>query len=279
MRVTLSRADRIKAASDYIRVQLQGKLPKIGMILGSGLGDLAEQVEDAIAIPYAAVPFMPASTVAGHAGRFVCGEWEGHTVLMMQGRVHYYEGYAMSDLVLPVYVMKSLGIEQLIVSNAAGGMNPLFQPGDVMMLSDHINWTGDHPLIGAHEAELGLRFPDMSQAYDADLRELARQAAREVTNFRLQEGVYCAISGPAYLTPGELRLLARVGGDAVGMSTVAEVIAARHAGLRVFGFSCITDMALADELEPLSHEQVLAVASRTKPLMIEWLRRVLQLFV
>lgn len=274
--MTLTRADLVMRAADDILGRLDGRKPRTGMILGSGLGDLAEQIENPVFIPYADVPHMPASTVAGHAGRFVCGEWEGQTVLMMQGRVHYYEGYAAADLVRPVYVMKQLGIRQLIVSNAAGGMNPAFRPGDLMLISDHLNLTGDHPLIGPDEPRLGVRFPDMSAAYDPELRELARQAAATVPDLRLQEGVYAAISGPAYMTPGELRMLARAGGDAVGMSTALEVIAARHAGLRVLGFSCITDMAVADDLEPLSHEQVLAVAARTKPAMVAWLRAIMR---
>ncbi len=277
--MALTRADLVYSATEAVKQRLGGRQPVIGMILGSGLGELARQIIDPITIPYADVPHMPASTVAGHAGRFVCGQFEGHTVLMMQGRVHYYEGYPMGDLVLPVYVMKELGVKTLIVTNAAGGMNPLFQPGDVMLISDHINWTGDHPLIGPNDARLGLRFHDMSAAYDPELLTLATQVSVSVPELRLRVGVYAAISGPAYLTPGELRLLARVGADAVGMSTVAEVIAARHAGLRVLGFSCITDMAIADHLEPLSHEQVLAVAERTKPAMVRWLHELLRVII
>jgi len=269
--------EQAKEAADALRAKLGGRQPKLALILGSGLGDLADTVENAVKVPYDEVPHFPVSTVEGHAGRFVVGELEGKTVIVMQGRFHYYEGYPMRKVVFPVYVMKLLGATTLVVTNAAGGMNRSFQAGDLMLISDHINLTGDNPLIGDNDARLGVRFPDMSTAYDAEYRALARRLAADVKGddgeaLRLVEGVYCGISGPTYMTPAELIMLARVGGDAVGMSTVGETIAARHAGLRVLGISCITDMAIGEELEPLTHEQVVAVANRTKPKFIKLVR-------
>jgi purine-nucleoside phosphorylase len=262
--------DQIKEAAAYITNRLDGKKPVIGLVLGSGLGDMAHQVEHGIAIEYHEIPHFPVSTVEGHEGRFVVGTLEGKQVIVMQGRFHYYEGYSMKRVVFPVYVMKELGVETIVMTNAAGGMNRSFQAGDLMLINDHLNMTGDNPLIGPNHSELGVRFPDMSEAYNRDYRVLARKLAQEIQGdngepMRLQEGVYAGISGPTYMTPSELTMLARVGGDAVGMSTVGEVIAARHAGIRVLGISCITDMAIGEELEPLSHEQVVAVANKTKP--------------
>ena len=263
--------DQVTEAADALRRALGGRVPSVGLVLGSGLGDLADDVADAVPVSYADVPHFPVSTVEGHAGRFVCGELEGRTVIVMQGRFHYYEGYSMRQVALPVYVMRELGVRTLVLTNAAGGMNRSFRPGDLMLISDHINLTGDNPLVGPNDARLGVRFPDMSAAYDPELRSLARSVADRLEEeaaadpMRLVEGVYCGISGPSYMTPFELKMLARIGGDAVGMSTVGETIAARHAGLRVLGISCITDMAIGEELEPLTHEQVVAVANRTKP--------------
>ncbi|MDF2922059.1 MAG: punA2 [Paenibacillaceae bacterium] len=261
---------QVREAAQAISARLGGRKPLIGLILGSGLGDLAGQVTEGVSIDYSEVPHFPVSTVEGHAGRFVIGELEGRTVIVMQGRFHYYEGYSMKKVVFPVYVMRELGVRSLVITNAAGGMNRDFKAGDLMLISDHINLTGDSPLIGANEPELGVRFPDMSRAYSRDYRSLAKALAAGVKGedgapLTLQEGVYCGISGPAYMTPAELTMLARVGGDAVGMSTVGEVIAASHAGLKVLGISCITDMAIGEELEPLTHEQVMEVATRTKP--------------
>ncbi|MDF2961817.1 MAG: purine nucleoside phosphorylase [Paenibacillus sp.] len=267
---------QIQEAASWIQQHLQGDAPQIGLILGSGLGDMAEQVENPITIKYDQVPHFPVSTVEGHAGQFVIGTLEGKSVIVMQGRFHYYEGYSMRKVVFPVYVMRQLGVRSLVITNAAGGMNRSFQAGDLMLISDHLNMTGDNPLIGANHAELGVRFPDMSEAYSRNYRALAKQIAETMSNagkpIRLQEGVYSGISGPSYLPPAELTMLARLGGDAVGMSTVGEVVAARHCGLEVLGISCITDMAIGEELEPLTHEQVVAVANRTKPMFIELVR-------
>jgi purine-nucleoside phosphorylase len=266
----LSYIEQIKEAAAFISGKIGGKRPAIGLILGSGLGDLAHQVEDAVYIDYHDIPHFPVSTVEGHAGRFAVGSLEGKPVIVMQGRFHYYEGYSMKMVVFPVYVMKRLGVQTLVITNAAGGMNRSYAPGDLMLLSDHINLTGDNPLVGPNFAELGVRFPDMSEAYNRQYRALAKKLAADIRGnegepLRLQEGVYCGITGPTYMTPAELTMLAKIGGDAVGMSTVGEVIAARHAGLKVLGISCITDMAIGEELEPLTHEQVVAVAERTKP--------------
>lgn len=264
---------QIEEAANWIQERLQGKHPQIGLILGSGLGDLADQVTDALTIAYDQIPHFPVSTVEGHAGQFVIGSLEGKQVMVMQGRFHYYEGYSMKKVVFPVYVMKKLGVQSLVITNAAGGMNRSFQAGDLMLISDHLNMTGDNPLIGKNDPALGLRFPDMSDAYNREYRALAKSIGQRMQSggkqIRLQEGVYSGISGPNYLPPAELTMLANLGGDAIGMSTVGEVIAARHAGLKVLGISCVTDMAIGEELEPLSHEQVMEVANRTKPMFIE----------
>lgn len=270
----------IKEAADYLRGRLAGYIPETGLVLGSGLGDLAEQVDNAVYVSYGDIPHFPVSTVEGHAGQFAAGTLEDRPVIVMQGRFHYYEGYSMQKVVFPVYVMKELGISSLILTNAAGGMNRSFRPGDLMLIKDHINFTGDNPLIGYNHPELGPRFPDMSEAYCRSFRELAKKAAEEMkgaeSGVRLQEGVYCGISGPSYMTPSELTMLANLGGDAVGMSTVAEVIAARHCGLRTLGISCITDMAVGEELEALSHEQVVEVANRTKPVFVQLIRSIVR---
>ncbi|PZE22008.1 purine-nucleoside phosphorylase [Paenibacillus xerothermodurans] len=269
---------QIQEAAEWIQQRLQGaEAPQIGLILGSGLGDMADQVDNATRIPYNEIPHFPISTVEGHAGQFVIGTLEGKSVIVMQGRFHYYEGYSMQKVVFPVYVMKQLGVRSLVITNAAGGMNRNYEPGDLMLIADHLNMTGANPLIGPNHPELGVRFPDMSEAYNREYRALAKEIAQDMrsvgTDIRLQEGVYSGITGPSYLPPAELTMLAKLGGDAVGMSTVGEVIAARHGGLKVLGISCITDMAIGEELEPLTHEQVVAVANRTKPMFIELVRQ------
>lgn len=268
---------QVKEAAEYIRSKFGAYTPGIGLILGSGLGDLGDQIEDAVYLPYEEIPHFPRSTVEGHAGRFVIGKLEGKDVMIMQGRFHYYEGYEMRKVVLPVYVMAKLGVGTLVITNAGGGMNSMFKAGDLMLITDHLNLTGDNPLIGPNDPELGVRFPDMSRAYDPEYIALAKKLAGEVKGVYgetlvLQEGVYAGISGPTYETPAELRMLAYLGGDAVGMSTVPEVIAASHSKLRVLGITCITDMAIGDELEPLTHEQVVKVANLTKPKFIGLIR-------
>lgn len=253
--------------SKYVTIQ-----PAIGLILGSGLGELADEIENPVILSFGQIPHFPVSTVEGHAGRLVCGLLEGKPVIAMQGRFHYYEGYPMEDVVFPVRVMKALGVELLMVTNACGGMNPAFSAGDLMVISDHLNVTGDNPLIGPNTAEWGPRFPDMSRAYDPELIRFAGQKAEQL-GITLRKGVYAGITGPAYMTPAELKMLRIVGADAVGMSTVPEVIVARHMNMRVLGISCITDMAIAETLEALTHEQVVAVANRTKPLFKQLMKK------
>lgn len=238
--------------------------PLIGLILGSGLGDLADQIESAVRIPYGEIPHFPVSTVEGHAGELVVGTLMGQTVVAMKGRVHYYEGYTMQQVTFPVRVMKALGVQTVIVTCAAGGLNPNFQAGDLMLITDHINLMGEDPLRGPNHGALGPRFPAMVDAYTPELRQMALAVAEEL-GFTLRQGVYSPISGPCYNTSAELRMLQRLGSDAVGMSTVPEVIVARHMGLRVLGIACITDMALPDSPVHLTHEQVMEVANRTKP--------------
>ncbi|WP_370872928.1 purine-nucleoside phosphorylase [Croceifilum oryzae] len=248
---------------------------QIGLILGSGLGDLADKVENKITIKYDEVPHFPVSTVEGHAGQLVLGTLAGKQVIAMQGRFHFYEGYSQQDVTFPVRVMKALGVETVLVTNAAGGMNADFHAGDLMLITDHINMTGSNPLIGPNFAELGPRFPDMSTAYTPELVQVAKRVATDL-GVTVQQGVYAGISGPAYMTPAELIMLRNMGGDAIGMSTVPEVIVARHAGMKVLGITCITDMAIGEALEPLTHEQVVEVANRTKPIFMNLVQGILK---
>jgi purine-nucleoside phosphorylase len=232
----------IDQAADYIRTKTSLQ-PEIGMILGSGLGSLAEAVENAVIIPTQEIPNWPASTVEGHAGRLVIGKLEGKNVLVMQGRVHFYEGYEITEVGLPVRVMQRLGATTLVVTNAAGAVNPDYEPGDLMLITDHINlpgMAGLNPLYGPNLDEFGPRFPDMSQAYTPELAELARQAAAQA-GIEMHAGVYIFLSGPSFETPADLRFLRGIGVDAVGMSTVPEVIIARHGGMRVLGISGISN--------------------------------------
>lgn len=237
--------------------------PEIGIILGSGLGDLADEVKDQIKISYEEIPHFKKSSVVGHQGRFVIGEMENKKVIMMQGRYHYYEGNTMEEVTLPVYVMKELGVKTLIVTNAAGGVNTSFVPGDLMIIKDHINLTGNNPLIGGNDDKIGVRFPDMSKAYSPSLIEVLKKAADE-SNIKLVEGVYAMMSGPSYETPAEIRMLRILGADAVGMSTVPEVIAAAHCNLNTLGISCITNMASGILDKPLSHNEVIETSEKVK---------------
>jgi purine-nucleoside phosphorylase len=252
--------------------------PRIGLILGSGLGGLAASVEGANEIPYADLDPWPRSTVQGHEGRLVTGSLEGKPVMVMQGRVHYYEGYSMAQVTLPVRVMQRLGIEILVVTNAAGGVNPEFIPGDLMLITDHLNllgMTGANPLHGPNIEELGPRFPDMSQAYDRALLELARTAA-DRADIDLREGVYCCLSGPSFETPADLRFLRGAGVDAVGMSTAPEVTVARHGGTRVLGISGISNKANLDGQTLTTHEEVLEAGRILAPKLERLLRGVLR---
>lgn len=252
---------RIEAAADKVRAVLG--TADVGIILGSGLGDYAAALEDAARLPYSEIPGFPVSTVAGHAGMLLCGMLHGKRVMMMQGRFHYYEGYSMKDVTLPVRVMQSVGVKTLIVTNACGGINLSFAPGDLMVISDVFSLTGQNPLIGPNLDAFGPRFPDMSCAFDRELRGLAHAVAKG-QGFELREGVYAQMTGPCYETPAEIRMLRTLGADAVGMSTVPEVIVARHGGMRVLGISCITNMAAGILDQPLSHAEVTETANRVK---------------
>lgn len=252
--------------------------PRVGMILGSGLGSLADSVENPVLIPYAQLPGWPVSTVQGHQGRLVLGRLEGQDVIIMQGRTHYYEGYSMAKISLPVRVMQRLGVEILIVTNAAGAVNPDFVPGDLMLIVDHINMVGMaglNPLRGPNLDELGPRFPDMSQPYDRQLAEIARGIARE-QGLTLREGVYVALAGPSFESPADLRFLRLAGADAVGMSTVPEVITARHGGTRVLGISGISNKANLDGSTVTTHEEVLEAGQIIVPKLVGLVRGVLR---
>lgn len=263
----------INETSSYIRERIDF-VPKIGLILGSGLGTLADEIINPIVFDYKDIPNFPVSTVEGHEGKLVLGELEGKKVIAMQGRFHYYEGYSMQEVTLPVRVMKALGVQMLLVTNACGGMNKELYPGALMIIEDHINFIGDNPLIGHNYDELGPRFPDMSSAYDKELIKLAEEVGTKL-NIETRKGVYAAISGPYYFSRAELRMLRKIGGDTIGMSTVPEVIVARHAGLRVLGISCVTDMAIADEIVSISHEEVVQVANETRPKFIKLVKGIL----
>ncbi|HUV29589.1 MAG TPA: purine-nucleoside phosphorylase [Acidobacteriota bacterium] len=250
-------------ATGYVksRVALE---PKIGIILGTGLGSLVDGIEMVGTVDYEKIPHFPVSTVESHAGRLLFGNLKGKPVVCMQGRFHYYEGYAMQQIAFPVRVMKKLGVQSLIVSNAAGGLNPNFKPGDIMLIKDHINFFPDNPLIGPNDNEWGDRFPDMFEVYNCQYQQLAKQIALD-QKLRLQVGVYLGLTGPCLETAAEYRMFRTLGADAVGMSTVPEVIAAHHQKTKVLAFSIITDMGLADNMHPCSLEDVIGTASRTEP--------------
>lgn len=263
MTVAASLYERIQAATDAVRdsVALQ---PEVGIILGTGLGGLADQITTGASVPYETIPGFPLSTVESHAGRLLLGRLAGKRVVAMQGRFHRYEGYGLDAVTFPVRVMHALGARFLIVSNACGGMNPLWKPGELVLLSDHINLLGDNPLIGLNDERLGPRFPDMSAAYDPELRAMARAVALEL-GINLREGVYVAVPGPNLETRAEYRMLRNIGADVVGMSTVPEVIVAAHAGMRTVGISIITDQCLPDALEAADIARIIDTARRAEP--------------
>ena len=257
--------EKIKETAEYIRSQMTTQ-PHIGIILGTGLGNLATQITDRLEIPYKSIPNFPISTVEGHSGKLIIGKLGGVDVMAMQGRFHYYEGYNMKEVTFPVRVMHAVGIDTLFVSNASGGVNPDFEIGDLMIITDHINVFPEHPLRGKNYNELGPRFPDMSEAYDKQLIAKAKQIASE-NNIRVVEGVYVGTQGPTFETPAEYRYFRAIGGDAVGMSTVPEVIVANHAGMRVFGMSIITDLGVPGKIVEVSHEEVQEIGNKAQPLM------------
>lgn len=250
-------------------------IPDIAIILGTGLGALADEIENRVVIPYEKIRHFPISTVHGHSGNLVMGKLEGKPVIAMQGRFHFYEGYNMAEIAFPVRVMKRLGAETIIISNAAGGMNRNFQRGDLMLISDHINLMGVNPLIGPNEEKLGPRFPDMSQAYNQKLISLAETIALE-DGIKLHKGVYAGLTGPMLETPAEYRMLIKMGADAVGMSTVPEVIVANHMGMRVLGISCITDLAIEGVVEKVHFQEILDAATRSEPIMTHLVKKVIK---
>lgn len=254
------RYEEIVEAADFVKKTLQPK-PMLGLILGSGLGALADRMEQVRVLPYTDIPHFPASTVPGHAGRLVCGSLAGCEVMAMQGRIHYYEGYDVDQVTLPVRIMQSLGVKKLLVTNAAGGINPQFVPGDLVLIRDQINLTGVNPLRGPNDEHLGTRFPDMSQAFCLEWREEATRIMLSL-GMNTPAGVYAGVAGPSYETPAEIRYLRQIGADLVGMSTVHEVIVANHAGMQVLGLSCVTNMAAGVLEQRLSHADVMAVADR-----------------
>jgi purine-nucleoside phosphorylase len=268
---------------DYLRAaEVIGKRstvrPKVGMILGSGLGHLAQAVEAPVRIPYGDIPGWATSTVEGHAGSLVVGTFEGKTVAVLQGRVHYYEGYSMAQIGMPIRTLQMAGVTAFIITNAAGGVNPEFHPGEVMLITDHLNligMAGLSPLRGPNDDSLGPRFPDMSRAYDHGLMELARNTA-QAEGILLREGVYVCLAGPAFETPADLRFLRMAGADAVGMSTVPEVVAAHHGGSRVMGFSGISNKANLDGTTVTTHEEVLAAGKEIAPKLERLIRGVLR---
>jgi len=266
--------EQIDRAVSVVRARVS-LAPQVAIILGSGLGALAGEVRADAVVPYAEIPGFPRSTVEGHAGNLLIGRLEGRAVAVMQGRAHFYEGYSLADVVFPVRVIRALGARVLLVSNAAGGINRLWSSGDLMIIADHINFMGSNPLMGPNDPDLGPRFPDMSQAYEPDLIALAERAAL-AEGIAIRKGVYAGVHGPSYETPAELRMLRGWGADAVGMSTVPEVIAARHMGMRVLGITAITDMATGEQIKTVTHEDVMAVAREIEPKFIRLVKRIVR---
>ena len=270
----MHQSQEINEVRDLIRSQTNHR-PTVGLILGSGLGTLADEIENPYRIPYSDIPHFANSEAAGHANELVIGELQGKTVVAMKGRFHYYEGFSLDEVTFPVRVMKALGVESLILTNACGAVNTAFHPGDLMLITDHLNLVGTNPLIGPNNDELGTRFPDLSQVYHPGLRQLALQVAEE-QNLTLQQGVYAWWSGPAYETPAEIRMIRTLGADAVGMSTVPEAIVAAHGRMKVLGISCLTNMACGILDQPLNHEEVLEVAGKVRTTFVQLVKGVLE---
>ena len=265
---------KIKEAHDFLASKTTLK-PEAGIILGTGLGALADEIETEVTVSYEDIPHFPLSTVESHAGRLIFGTIGSRPVMAMQGRFHYYEGYSMQQITFPVRVMKSMGVRTLLVSNACGGMNPVYTAGDIMIISDHINLLGDNPLVGPNHDSLGPRFPDMLEPYTRGLIELAEQIAIE-EKIRVQKGVYVAVAGPCLETRAEYRFLRGIGADVVGMSTIPEVIVAVHSSMRVLGLSVVTDECLPDALEPVDIEKILRVAAAAEPKLTLLMKRVIE---
>lgn len=266
--------NKIQESVNFIKSKVENK-PKIGVILGSGLGDLIDVVKNQKYIDYKDIPNFPVSTVSGHAGRLVFGDIDGTEVVLMQGRFHYYEGYNMKEVTYPVYVMKMLGIEKIIVTNACGGINTEFNPGTLMIINDFINLFGTNPLIGANDERLGVRFPDMSEPYKKDLIEKAKSIA-DGLNIEYKEGIYAGFQGPYYETAAEIRGAATLGADAAGMSTVPETIIANYLGMEVLGIACITNMATGIQKFKHSHERVVEIAKKASINMCKWVEEIIK---
>jgi purine-nucleoside phosphorylase len=265
--------DRANATAEFIRSRTTLR-PKIGLVLGSGLGSFADELKDSIKIPFGECPNFQKSTALGHSGNLVIGDFAGIPLFAMQGRVHFYEGYSMEQVVFPVRVMAALGIKSVILTNAAGGINPALEQGCLVVLRDHINFMGTNPLIGHNDERLGLRYPDMTVAYDLEYRKLAIREATRV-GVPVHEGVYLAVTGPSYETPAEIHAFKMMGADVVGMSTVPEVIVARHANMRVLAVSCVTNLAAGRNKEPLTHKEVMETGEKVRTKFLELLKSVI----
>src|SRR5690625_2267476 len=266
--------ETINAAKEFVKSRTN-HTPELGIILGSGLGSLAEEMKDADVIPYEDIPHFSKSDAEGHANELVIGELEGKKIVAMKGRYHYYEGHSLDEVTFPVRVMQALGIESLIITNSCGAVNTDFNPGELMLITDHINLVGTNPLIGKNNEELGTRFPDVSEVYSKELRDIASRVAQE-NDIKLREGVYGWWSGPVYETPAEIRMIRTLGGDAIGMSTVPEATVAIHGGLRVLGISCLTNMACGILDEPLSHDEVIAVAAQSRSKFVHLVKKTIK---
>jgi purine-nucleoside phosphorylase len=269
--------EKANAAAEFLLARTQLR-PKIAIVLGSGLGAFAEQLESAVAIPFAEIPHFPQSTVPGHSGKLVVGKVAGVAVAVMQGRVHAYEGYSSEEVTFPVRVLGRMGVKTLVVTNAAGGINEGLKRGQLVLIADHINLSGRNPVAGANDDRFGPRFFDMSEAYAGRLRELAHEAARAM-EFRLDEGVYLSVLGPSFETPAEIRAFRTLGADLVGMSTVQETIVARHMGMEVLGISCVTNLAAGISAEPLSHEEVMETGRAVEAQLAGLLTRLVPMMV
>ena len=262
-------------AGDFVRLGLgERPMPRVAIVLGSGLGKLAEGIENPIVVPYEDVPYFPTSTVEGHAGQLVIGELNGTSIVALQGRFHLYEGYDAGQVVFPIRTIARLGVKAIVITNAAGGMGDGFKAGDLMLITDHINLTGTNPLVGSHDDRLGPRFPDMSAAYDPEFRELLLSCGQEL-DLQLQQGVYAVLSGPSYETPAEVRMLKLLGCDACGMSTIPEVVAARQMGVRVLGISLISNLAAGIAKHALTHQEVIDTGARVADDFARLIRAVL----
>jgi purine-nucleoside phosphorylase len=264
---------KLKETTDYIQSKIE-IAPEIGIVLGTGLGKFANEIEVLASLPYNEIPNFPVSTVKGHAGKLIFGHLAGKMVVAMQGRFHYYEGYSLQDLTFPIRVLKYLGIKLLVLSNAAGGVNPDYEIGDLMIIKDHINLMGNNPLLGENEDKLGPRFPDMSEPYDKKVIRMFTKIAR-VHNVHFQTGVYAAVSGPTFETPAEYRYIRIIGADAVGMSTVPEAIVARHMDLPVFAVSVISDLGVEGKIVEISHDDVIDAASMAEPKLAKVLKEMI----